>query len=88
MSHHVHHRLGGWLPKDQRVLESWLAKKIQIVDQRKRAPSDFAPVIQQFKDLIERDPEIHMGFNLMFEQVPTKPPYNNGPTGKPQVRFD
>jgi len=27
-----------------------------------------------------------MGFHQMFEQVPTKPPYNNDPTGKPQVR--
>lgn len=27
-----------------------------------------------------------MGFHQMFEQVPFKPPYNNDPTGKPQVR--
>ncbi|KAK0491955.1 phosphatidylserine decarboxylase-like protein [Armillaria luteobubalina] len=28
---------------------------------------------------------IYMGFHQMFEQVPTKPPYNNDPAGKPQV---
>ncbi|KAI9068100.1 hypothetical protein FKP32DRAFT_1672501 [Trametes sanguinea] len=27
-----------------------------------------------------------MGFHQMFEQVPTKPPYNEDPSGKPQVR--
>lgn len=26
-----------------------------------------------------------MGFHEMFEQVPTKPPYDKDPTGKPQV---
>jgi phosphatidylserine decarboxylase len=86
MSRIVKHRIGGWLPKNQDVLESWLAKRIKIVEDRKRSPKDFAPVIQKFQHLIESDAEIYMGFHQMFEQVPLKPPYNNDPTGKPQVR--
>ncbi|MCX6222918.1 MAG: phosphatidylserine decarboxylase family protein [Bacteroidia bacterium] len=46
----------------------------------------FLPVIEEFRNHIETDPEIFMQFNLMFEQVPHKPPYNKDPTGKPQVR--
>ncbi|KAJ3519114.1 hypothetical protein NM688_g9350 [Phlebia brevispora] len=33
-----------------------------------------------------RPPSSTWGFHQMFEQVPDKPPYNNDPTGKPQVR--
>lgn len=82
----VQHRLGGWLPNDQAVLESWLAKKIAQVDHPKwRNHQPLAPVIQDFQRFIEEDPVVYMGFHEMFEQVPHKPPYNNDPTGKCQV---
>ncbi len=80
----VEHRIGGWLPRDQRVVERWLVKKIA---QSSVKTQDSHPVIQEFQTLIEQDAEIYMGFHQMFEQVPTKPPYNNDPTGKPQVGF-
>ncbi|PBK64649.1 hypothetical protein ARMSODRAFT_996703 [Armillaria solidipes] len=79
----VEHRIGGWLPRDHRVVERWLAKKIVQCSVKTQA---FHPVIQEFKNLIEQDAEIYMGFHQMFEQVPTKPLYNNDPAGKPQVR--
>lgn len=43
------------------------------------------PVIQEFRNLIENDPELYQGFQDMFNQVPRKPPYNQDPTLKPQV---
>ncbi|KAK0486796.1 phosphatidylserine decarboxylase-like protein [Armillaria luteobubalina] len=49
-------------------------------------PRDHQPVIKEFQDLIERDAEIYMDFHQMFDQVPTKPPYNNDPTGTCQIR--
>ncbi|KAI0723326.1 Phophatidylserine decarboxylase-domain-containing protein [Earliella scabrosa] len=84
----VRHRVGGWLPKDHRVLQKWLDKRIAIVDERaKRGAKEVRdPVIDEFQNLIETDPVIYMGFHQMFEQVPTVPPYCNDPTGKPQVR--
>ncbi len=82
MSVLVRHRIGGWLPRDHRVLQHWLARKIAQVD---ADPQPFHPVIQEFQDLIETDAEIYMAFHQMFDQVPTKPPYDNDPTGKPQV---
>lgn len=44
------------------------------------------PVIREFKDLIEDDPEIFMLFNQMFAQLPTEPPFLQDPSGKTQVR--
>lgn len=81
----VHHRLGGWLPKDQAILESWLAKKIAQVEHPTRSHQPLAPVIQDFQRFIEEDAVVYMGFHEMFEQVPHKPPYNKDPTGKCQV---
>ena len=82
----VPHHVGGWLPKDHRVIEKWLSKKIAKVE-KQAADGDehLAPVILEFKRFIESDPIIYMGFHQMFEQVPTKPPYDKDPTGKPQV---
>ncbi|KAK1217177.1 hypothetical protein PQX77_020185 [Marasmius sp. AFHP31] len=89
----MQHRLGGWLPNDQNVLENWLDKMIAHVE-AEPAPSggpvnghkDLHPVIKEFKEFIEGDPVIWMGFHQMFEQIPNKPPYDKDPTGKPQVR--
>ncbi|TFK39637.1 phosphatidylserine decarboxylase-like protein [Crucibulum laeve] len=83
----VNHRVGGWLPLDHRVLEAWLSKKIAQVEQRGGHKKAYLhPVIQEFQDFIENTPDIHLGFQQMFFQVPNKPPYNKDPTGKPQVR--
>lgn len=49
-------------------------------------PQPLLPVVEEFKELIESDPEIYMLFHQMFEQVPDKAPYNVDPTGEPQVR--
>ena len=76
-------RVGEWLPSDQKFLEQWLRDLIRKTDE---SAEPFLPVIEEFKNLIENDPEIYIHFNKMFKQVPNKPPYNRDPTGKPQVR--
>ncbi|KAI0665210.1 Phophatidylserine decarboxylase-domain-containing protein [Cubamyces menziesii] len=82
----VKHRIGGWLPRNHDVLKQWLDKKIAYVEHPVRRDAALAPVIQDFQNFIEHDPTVYMGFHQMFEQVPTKPPYDNDPTGQPQVR--
>ena len=76
-------RVGEWLPSDQAFLDTWLAAIIRksLAEQR-----SLHPVIADFRDLIEGDPQIFMLFRQMFDQVPRKHPYNKDPTGKPQVR--
>ncbi|KAG9123905.1 hypothetical protein FRC07_013559 [Ceratobasidium sp. 392] len=82
----VRHRVGGWLPSDDRVLREWLARLIERID-RENKPLEYAhPVIQEFQALIEGDLTIKNGFQMMFTQVPEKAPYLNDPTGQPQIR--
>ena len=73
-------RVGRWLPSDQQVLERWLDDLIAKTDARGDVP--LLPVVEEFRQLIERDPEIYMLFAFMLTQTPRKPT----PTGKPQVR--
>ena len=84
MSALIHHRVGGWLPQNHNALATWIDRRTAQCDAE---PVPFLPAIRDFQKLIEGDAEIYMGFHQMFEQVPTKPPYNKDPTGKPQVRY-
>jgi len=77
------YRVGAWLPSDHAFLAKWLEAMIAKTHAEPRA---LHPVIADFRDLIESDPEVFMLFSQMFEQVPRRPPYNKDPTGKPQVR--
>ena len=61
-------RLGGWLPSDQDVLESWLSVLHQRVESREEIT--LHPVIEEFHDLIERDPIVRMYLSEMIRQVP------------------
>lgn len=79
----VAYRVGQWLPSDQIFLDNWLEAIIQTTHAEQKP---LHPVIADFGDLIESNPQIFMLFNQMFEQVPRRPPYNKDPTGKPQVR--
>ncbi|WP_031479252.1 phosphatidylserine decarboxylase family protein [Maridesulfovibrio frigidus] len=78
------YRVGKWLPSDQKVLTDWRADLIGETDAAGKVV--LLPVIQEFKDMIESDPELFMLFTEMFNQVPRKPPYDKDPTGKPQIR--
>ncbi|KDQ58705.1 hypothetical protein JAAARDRAFT_78327 [Jaapia argillacea MUCL 33604] len=70
-----HFRKGGWLPASQEVLEAWLQGIVEEVRPRKgtRSETVLLPVVQDFKDFIEADGTMYMGFHQMFEG--TKPPY-------------
>ncbi|KAI0670327.1 Phophatidylserine decarboxylase-domain-containing protein [Trametes maxima] len=83
----VQHRVGGWLPRDHDSLQRWLKTKIAYVEHPSRINVPHHEVIEDFQRFIETDPVVYMGFHQMFEEVPTKPPYNRDPTDKhPQVR--
>jgi len=79
----IPYRVGEWLPSDHAFLAKWLEAIIQKTHAEQKA---LHPVIADFQDLIESDPEVFMLFNQMFEQVPRRPPYKKDPTGKLQVR--
>jgi phosphatidylserine decarboxylase len=79
----IPYRVGEWLPSDHAFLTKWLDA---MICKTHAEPKSLHPVIADFRDLIETDPEIFMLFNQMLEQVPRRAPYNKDPTGKPQVR--
>ncbi|KAJ1301052.1 hypothetical protein OPQ81_003470 [Rhizoctonia solani] len=85
-SHIVHHRVGGWVPKDHRVVEKYISKVLDKVKEDKRPIHQLHPTIVEFKNLIDTTPALRMGFTQMFEQVPNKPPYNKDVAKKPQIR--
>ena len=74
------YKVGEWLPSDQATLEDWQTNIIRATKAKGDVP--LIPVIQEFKDLIENDPQLFMLFTQMFQQIPTKPPYNEDPTKK------
>ena len=75
--------VGPWLASDQKILNRWVDERILEADKDNRP---LLPVIKEFKDLIEGDPELLMLFTQMFEEISAKPEFRNDPTGKPQVR--
>lgn len=72
-----------WLPSDQQFFNQWLA---ELVAGEESANRPLFPVVREFKELIEGDPQLFMLFNQMFDQVPDTPPYDKDPTGKPQIK--
>ncbi|MGO9516846.1 MAG: phosphatidylserine decarboxylase family protein [Candidatus Korobacteraceae bacterium] len=77
MNHSRHHsahrrtaRLGCWLPSDPKHLNEWLKKAVDAAESKK-AP--FRPVVEEFREEIENDPEMYMYFTQMFEQQPAFP---------------
>jgi phosphatidylserine decarboxylase len=81
-SRHLRHtaRLGRWLPSDPIHLNQWVKKAIEA-SHKKKAP--FHPVIEEFRSMIENEPEMYMYFTQMFEQQPLFSP----PTGSGDIKI-
>jgi phosphatidylserine decarboxylase len=77
------HRVGQWLPSDQEVLDQWLGSLIEEVSEQLQR---LHPIIDDFRALIETDPEVFMLFHQMFEQLPERAPFDRDPLGARQVR--
>ncbi|KDN35164.1 hypothetical protein RSAG8_11809, partial [Rhizoctonia solani AG-8 WAC10335] len=52
----VEHRVGGWLPRDHRIIERYISKLLEKVKQDKRSVNELSPSIVQFKNLIDNNP--------------------------------
>ena len=72
---------GKWMPRDRETLNNWLTK---IMDKAEKSTAPLKPVLEDFKNFIETDPQAYMFFNMMFDQVPSDK--TKSPTGVPQVR--
>lgn len=79
----VPYRIGNWLPTDLAVLNKWLS---ELRSEALARGDDFDPAVAELQSLIEGNADLFMLFHQMFDEVPAKPPYNNDPTGQPEVR--
>ena len=82
-----HHapRTGQWLSQDRRHQHAYLHKTIKHVDAN--PPEKLMPVLQEFKDVVEKDSRLRMLFEEMFNQVPHSKPYLHDISGQyPTVR--
>ena len=77
------YRVGEWLPSDQAVLNAWMK---DLIARAETGDDELLPVVAEFKELIESDPEIYMYFHLMYDQVPHSAKFKNDPTGRPLIR--
>lgn len=73
-----------WVLADQRALQDLRGSSARA--DAGAQPKALLPVMQEFKELIEGDPELYMLFTQMFEQVPRSGVYLKDPVGDPQVR--
>jgi phosphatidylserine decarboxylase len=81
----IPYKVGKWLPSDQTLESQWRADLLQKVAALP-PETPLLPVIQEFKDLIENDPEVYMLFNEMFKQIPDEDKYKKDPVGNPQIK--
>lgn len=49
-------------------------------------PKELVPVLKDFKDFIEGNTRVFYACNAMFEEIPSKKPYQQDPTGNKQIR--
>lgn len=75
----IPYRVGDWLPSDQAHFDAWLSNCIAQADAELRP---FHPVIQNFQDFIEGNPDVFMLFSQMFTEVR----HERSPTGEPQLK--
>jgi phosphatidylserine decarboxylase len=75
--------VGQWLPSDQLFFDQWMAK---VSGGTESAQKPLLPVMQEFKTIIEEDPQLYMLFNQMFDQMPRDKSCDTDPTGNPQIK--
>jgi phosphatidylserine decarboxylase len=61
-------RVGKWLPSDQVILDQWVGDLVTKVEADGEQP--LLPVVDEFRRLVEDDPEVYMLFRFMLRQVP------------------
>jgi phosphatidylserine decarboxylase len=81
----VPYQVGEWLPSDQLKLEDWRHSLIRETTDA-TGETSFFPVILEFKEIIEDDPELFMLFTQMFEQVSKDTEHSLDPSGYPQIQ--
>lgn len=86
-------RVGGWLPKDNQQITNWINQLVREIQPRMRVQSSTNGLkaevlfkhreVQELKELLDRDPKIHLLAVQMIEQG--REYSAEDPTGKPEI---
>ncbi|KEP48785.1 phosphatidylserine decarboxylase [Rhizoctonia solani 123E] len=82
----VEHRINDWLPRDHLIIERHIAYVLEKIRSENYSAHELIPSVAKFKEAVENNAILRMGFTEMLDQVPTKPPYDLDPNKKPQIR--
>ena len=74
-------RPGGWLPHDLNRIDHWIRKLKKHVQNN---PQPLIPVIQEFKDMVDQDPALHIAVFTMFKEAELRK--EETPLGTPEVK--
>lgn len=74
--------IGKWQISDQKKMSEVVAAQLK---ENVAEDKPLMPVVQEFKQVIENDPELFMLFHQMFQQLPDKPEFKANATGDPQI---
>ncbi|WWC92078.1 phosphatidylserine decarboxylase [Kwoniella dendrophila CBS 6074] len=80
---HHRHTVGHWHSQDKRHHHKFLNDTVEHVDNN---PKPLHPILQEFKEVVDKSTRLTMLFALMFEQIPDNKEYLKDPTGESQVR--
>ena len=67
-SDHDAHVRSYWIPKQSIALDDWVSQKLYRTNESERTTYRHS-VVQEFRDLIENDAELYLGFHQMFDQM-------------------
>ena len=59
--------IGGWMPADHRIHQSWLKEQVQHVD---KSPKELNPALKEFEALVKNSPKLRMLAEAMFDEIP------------------
>jgi phosphatidylserine decarboxylase len=76
------HDVGGWLPSNPAVLQSWIAQKVQSV--KYKSTEDISPAVAEFRKMVVNNPALYMLFSEMLVEVPAK--YQFDPSRSSEIR--
>lgn len=81
-------RTSDWLPQRKSAVDAWLVSVSLHIEKEEAAGKVIVlePVIQEFKELIENEPDLFMYFTQMFNQVPKYGKFKKDPMGGPEVK--
>lgn len=80
---HHRQRIGGWMPADHRIHKKWLGDQVEHVDKH---PQQLNQTLRELEATVNASSRLRMLATSMYDEVPSKKPYDKDPAGHKQIR--